>query len=252
MEVHHHPQIEKKNFREYFLEFIMIFLAVTMGFFAESLRENITNKEHVKQLSLQLIEDLENDTLSLGKLTLKETRQTKIADTLFFYLQQPLGKADFKKIQKLILALDDIGLFHASSGAMAAIKKQMELKQFASSKIASHIADYETDIAYLKSNEDLDMAYLKEYLETFITAHFTPDNLNSVINKKDILNSEMRDITQKDLTQLCVDVLLIKAFDMQIVSYYSRVKNNAIGFIDYVNKEFHLGKKPTFSKGVNL
>jgi hypothetical protein len=28
MEVHHHPKVEKKNFKEYFLEFIMIFLAV--------------------------------------------------------------------------------------------------------------------------------------------------------------------------------------------------------------------------------
>lgn len=28
MEVHHHPDVEKKNFEEYFLEFLMIFLAV--------------------------------------------------------------------------------------------------------------------------------------------------------------------------------------------------------------------------------
>jgi hypothetical protein len=48
MEVHHHPKVENlpagkagKKFKEYFLEFIMIFLAVTMGFFAETIRENI-------------------------------------------------------------------------------------------------------------------------------------------------------------------------------------------------------------------
>jgi hypothetical protein len=33
MEVHYHPNVEKKNFKEYFLGFLMIFLAVTMGFF---------------------------------------------------------------------------------------------------------------------------------------------------------------------------------------------------------------------------
>jgi len=27
MEVHHHPTVEKKKFKEYFFEFIMIFLA---------------------------------------------------------------------------------------------------------------------------------------------------------------------------------------------------------------------------------
>jgi len=31
-----------------------------------------------------------------------------------------------------------------------------------------------------------------------------------------------------------------RAFDMQITGYYSRVKNNAVGFMDYVRKEFHL------------
>ena len=34
MEVHHHPDVEKKGLKEYILEGLMIFLAVTMGFFA--------------------------------------------------------------------------------------------------------------------------------------------------------------------------------------------------------------------------
>jgi uncharacterized membrane protein len=45
MEVHHHPHVVKKNFREYFLEFLMIFLAVTLGFFAENLRESQVQKD---------------------------------------------------------------------------------------------------------------------------------------------------------------------------------------------------------------
>lgn len=32
MEVHHHPEVEKKGFKEYAFEGLMIFLAVTMGF----------------------------------------------------------------------------------------------------------------------------------------------------------------------------------------------------------------------------
>ena len=37
MEVHHHPEVphKSKSWKEYFLEFLMIFLAVTLGFFAE-------------------------------------------------------------------------------------------------------------------------------------------------------------------------------------------------------------------------
>ena len=49
MEVHHHSQVEKKNFKEYFLEFLMIFLAVTLGFFAENLREYFSDRQKENQ-----------------------------------------------------------------------------------------------------------------------------------------------------------------------------------------------------------
>ena len=45
MEIHHHPHVEKKNFKEYLLEGLMIFLAVSMGFTAESIRERLVEKE---------------------------------------------------------------------------------------------------------------------------------------------------------------------------------------------------------------
>jgi hypothetical protein len=66
MEVHHHPQIEKKNFKEYFLEFLMIFLAVTLGFFAESLREKIVNNEKAIHYLQGIVDDLKQDTAELS------------------------------------------------------------------------------------------------------------------------------------------------------------------------------------------
>jgi hypothetical protein len=50
MEVHHHPDLhhKAKPWKEYFLEFIMIFLAVTMGFFADNIREHIVDAKKKK------------------------------------------------------------------------------------------------------------------------------------------------------------------------------------------------------------
>ncbi len=66
MEVHHHPEVEKKGLKEYILEGLMIFIAVMMGFFAESLREHIAdnNKEHEYMRSM--VEDLKADTVELS------------------------------------------------------------------------------------------------------------------------------------------------------------------------------------------
>lgn len=65
MEVHHHPNVEKKNLKEYLLEGIMIFLAVTMGFIAENIRERISDREKEKQYIHLLRDDLKKDTAAL-------------------------------------------------------------------------------------------------------------------------------------------------------------------------------------------
>src|SRR6201988_5008337 len=69
MEVHHHPHVEKKNFKEYFLEFLMIFLAVTMGFFADNIRENYVEHKSAREYAGLLIEDLATDTVELNNDT---------------------------------------------------------------------------------------------------------------------------------------------------------------------------------------
>ena len=68
MEVHHHPDLhhKPKKWKEYFLEFLMIFLAVTMGFFAENIRENYVEHKSAREYASLLIEDLATDTVELN------------------------------------------------------------------------------------------------------------------------------------------------------------------------------------------
>src|SRR6476620_2575759 len=67
MEVHHHPDLhhKPKKWKEYFLEFLMIFLAVTMGFFAESFREHLSDRSKEKEYIKSMVEDLETDSAFL-------------------------------------------------------------------------------------------------------------------------------------------------------------------------------------------
>src|SRR5665647_367231 len=68
MEVHHHPDLHHrpKKWKEYFLEFLMIFLAVTLGFFAENIRENYVEHKSAREYASLLIEDLATDTVDLN------------------------------------------------------------------------------------------------------------------------------------------------------------------------------------------
>ena len=62
MEVHHpHHPTHKKKWSEYIIEFIVLFAAVTLGFFAENVREHMAEKEKKKELLLAVARDFETD-----------------------------------------------------------------------------------------------------------------------------------------------------------------------------------------------
>jgi hypothetical protein len=72
MEVHHpHHLTHKKKWTEYFLEFLMLFLAVFLGFLAENLREETVEHHREKEYIHSLVEDLKSDTLQSNEILIK-------------------------------------------------------------------------------------------------------------------------------------------------------------------------------------
>ena len=67
MEVHHHTHTAhgKKNWKSYFWEFLMLFLAVFCGFLAEYQLEHTIEHQREKEYATLLIKDLENDTIQI-------------------------------------------------------------------------------------------------------------------------------------------------------------------------------------------
>ena len=83
MEVHHHPDLHhrKIHWKEYFLEFIMIFLAVTMGFFAENIREGIVAKDKEKTYMKSMLVDLKKDTAEITQIITLQRSLVKKMDS---------------------------------------------------------------------------------------------------------------------------------------------------------------------------
>jgi hypothetical protein len=240
MEVHHHggDHHGPKKFKDYFLEFLMIFLAVTMGFLAENLREYITDKNHVEELAGQLKEDLGHDTVSVGKLIEFEWVQIKRTDSLYQMLIQPPSQIDYRKLQDMIVSCDRMDFFYPSTGAISTIKRELQLKEFVKTKIASYIDNYEKVVTVLQTFEKRDIDYLGKYIETFLSAHFTPENAAVAVRRFQVLNGSMRNVSPADLIQLSVDINLIKAYDLQLVNRYTRVKTEATAFIQHVSETY--------------
>ena len=84
MEVHHHPDLhhEKKKWKEYFLEFLMIFLAVTMGFFAEQIRERHVEKERLHNYFGSMVLDIESNITALDSAIRENSKMISRYDAI--------------------------------------------------------------------------------------------------------------------------------------------------------------------------
>ena len=107
MEVHHpHHISHKKKWSEYLLEFFMLFVAVTMGFFAENIREHTVTEHKMKENYESIIEDLKQDSLKLKAIfdsTEKyETNLVRLKYLLFEFqnkeINWPLLKKEYSEL----------------------------------------------------------------------------------------------------------------------------------------------------------
>jgi hypothetical protein len=136
MEVHHHPDLQHKpkKWKEYFIEFLMIFLAVTLGFFAENIREDQVERNRENVYMKNMLEDLKYDTASYKNYTRNSQIAYGIVDSLTFLLKSQGRKTNANKIyflariftirEDLLLANERTYDQMKSSGYLRLIHKQ--------------------------------------------------------------------------------------------------------------------------------
>jgi len=87
MEVHHHSHHPKK-WKEYITEFLMLFLAVSLGFMAENIREHQLEQNREKQYMVSFVADLESDIVNILEGMPRKDARMKAIDTLFQYFNE--------------------------------------------------------------------------------------------------------------------------------------------------------------------
>ena len=88
MEVHAHTHTARKKWTHYFWEFLMLFLAVTLGFFVENQREHYVEHQRELQYMRSMVEDLKLDTTELTVHARMRMERDEMVDSLVYLLTQ--------------------------------------------------------------------------------------------------------------------------------------------------------------------
>jgi hypothetical protein len=175
MEVHHHPHIEKKNFKEYFLEFVMIFLAVTLGFFAENIRENTSEKSQANELAKSLYKEIYSDSISIHQKILGRLEKEDYIKYFVQYVSDSdlvnLSPNFYPAFTSTFISTLTI-IFQPKDGILNQLTNSGALRYFKSSKLQEEIGDISVDIANLREGNKEEETFRESKMHSFIIAHY--------------------------------------------------------------------------------
>jgi hypothetical protein len=186
MEVHHHSH-KPKNWKEYITEFIMLFAAVTLGFFAENVREHQIVIERKNQNLLAMVQDLKRDSVQLQQRIIEYTKAVKTFENLkyasYLYHNHQMSEPDF--INYVSNQYDSLNVgdsFFSNNSAYKNTIATGSLSVIASLPIKQLIAEYyeELSVKLSDNNRNLDNE-LNEYMSSVMA---NGNSLNSEVSKK--------------------------------------------------------------------
>jgi len=176
MEVHHHPNLhhEKKPWKEYLLEGLMIFLAVMMGFFAENLREHISDNNREKEFAKALYTELSIDSATAAeKFQLRQSREGDM-DYLYNYFKDSsltaLPRQFYPAFAKFYIV--NIYTFEPKDGILSQLRNSGSLRYFKSVPLQKLLGDLSVAINNVRNRNEQEYQFFANPLKPFLLQHF--------------------------------------------------------------------------------
>ena len=247
MEVHHHPHIEKKSFKEYILEGLMIFIAVSMGFAAESLREHMVNKEREHSYMESFYTDLSNDQNDLPKLIINIVQQQILpAKSLPALFHKSSAKTEADSIYfyfRKIIRQQGIRAF-ITDRTIEQIKNAGEMRLIHNKQITDSLIDYYKDIVYTEYLQQSLLSYKAKLWDNLPLILKSEDYSRSVDSLNNVFiapqHSFLLNAVPANINRLLIQVEEVGALSLSIKKNIDKIlkKNSKIKTL--IQEQYHI------------
>src|SRR5688572_29017952 len=207
MEVHQHSHTPRKKWTHYFWEFLMLFLAVTAGFFMENRREHFIEHKRSKVLAKSLLEDIKKDTAALRDAMDFSNIKIKSLSSLITLMHQPFENWNDSLLYEYSYYFPRVAPFVSTQGTYEQIKNSGSLRYFPQ-ELVSLLNAYNV---FSKRAEDRDGLDTKMIVETFIP--FTSKLLNfevynDLIYKLPVTHSRYNKLKNRDVVDEFINYIV--------------------------------------------
>jgi hypothetical protein len=258
MEVHHHHhpveaishKSNRKLWKHYVWEFLMLFLAVFCGFLAENQREHYIEHQRAREYARSLLSDLVSDTATLaGNInSLKEIINSQ-EKMLALMRQDDTAHVPGAALYYYASKSEGGTFFSVKTATLEQLKNSGSLRYFKKFDLVKKINEYDQALVNQFSRNDIDLTYGSEYRLAYkeLFSFDQADKLNTLMFYYPL---SMDSILKLDLPLLNHDerqksnflhALENRRYNLtrRVEKYYSEPLDAAEKLIDALKKEYH-------------
>ncbi len=175
MEVHHHAHTARKKWTHYFWEFLMLFFAVTLGFFVENQREHYIEDQRAKALANNLYKEIYADSIAVQqKIAIRNKKEEANIYFIKYVKDSSLTDLSSRFYPAFTWAFLQSAqlIFEPNDGILNQLRNSGELRYFKSRELQAAIGQLSVQIANLRSRNEKEYSYIEMYLRPFSIRHY--------------------------------------------------------------------------------
>jgi hypothetical protein len=233
MEVHKHPHhvTHKKKWGEYLLEFLMLFLAVTLGFFAENYRETISESHRENEFAKELYAELKDDSsAAANKLAVRLEKEEDMDYLSSFFKDSSLTNLPRKFYPAFTTSLYLINsyAFEPKDGILSQLRNSGSLRYFKSASLQKLIGDISICINNIRYRNDQEYQYFASPIKLFMLKYYDFSWLDKL--RKNYSDTNILDVInnyRKDTSNLESKILSVSSIERteasNLVMFYKQM-----------------------------
>ena len=247
MEVHHHSHTPRKKWTHYFWEFLMLFLAVTLGFFVENQREHYIENLREKQFISSLYNDIKSDTSNIAKIIHARTVKEEMLDSILHMMNSP-RPADFI-IQiypyAVLLGRTLPYRFVPNDGTMQQLKNSGALRLIRKRAVVDSIAKYDISVRNILGQYAVEENQIEHYrtaaAKIFDALVFGPMlDENAAVVRLPSENTSFQPYTNRELSEWNYRVYGLNGINKANRRDLRLLLKQAAGLLALLKNEYHL------------
>ena len=162
METHYEPKEKKKNWKDYLLDLLMMFIGISLGFAAENIRESWQEKHRIEKFMCKVSFDLKSDIAEIKNLKKARIKRNAQTDSLIQLLSNSPMNGDRNRIYYLGRLATRRIHFRSQNATLQQLKNIGDLRLVEDKEILYAINHYEQ---MLKYNDENVLVEEKEFSE---------------------------------------------------------------------------------------